>query len=175
MQIEEIAPRTVVTGRFLILEAQLRTAKNGSQFVALRLGDKSGEIGAKLWDANEEIFGRVPAGQVLEVKNLAAREFAGAVQLELDAKAASSWRVLPEAEVDFADFLPSAPRPRGTLAPPGDGHGRRRRTSSGGLAAGRFSPTTSCAPRLPRCPRRSSVIMSTSAACWSIRPAWCAL
>lgn len=115
MQIKEISPKTAVTGRFLIIEAQLRAAKNGSQFIALRLGDKSGEIGAKIWDASEEIFGRIPAGQVVELKGVAAREFAGAVQLEMDARAASSWRLLDEAEVDFADFLPTAPEPREEL------------------------------------------------------------
>ncbi|MGE5549911.1 MAG: 3'-5' exoribonuclease YhaM family protein [Bacteroidota bacterium] len=115
MLIKDINPQTAVSGQFLILEAQLRTAKNGSQFMALRLGDKSGEIGAKIWDASEDISGRIPAGQVIEVRNLKAREFAGTVQLELDAKAVSSWRVLPEAEVDFAAFLPTAPSNREEL------------------------------------------------------------
>jgi len=104
----------VVSGRFLVLEAQLRVAKNGSQFISLRLGDKSGEIAAKVWDANEEVFGRIPAGQVIEVRKLAAREFAGAVQLEMDAKG-TTWRILGEDEVDFAEFLPAAPSAREDL------------------------------------------------------------
>ncbi|MGQ9778704.1 MAG: 3'-5' exoribonuclease YhaM family protein [Bacillota bacterium] len=114
MLVKEIAPRASVSGRFLVLEAQLRAAKNGSQFIALRLGDRTGEIAAKVWDANEEVFGSLPAGQVIEIQNATAREFGGTVQLEMDGRA-PSWRVLSEEEVDFAEFLPVAPSPRDDL------------------------------------------------------------
>lgn len=112
--VKEIGPRGSVSGRFLVLEAQLRAAKNGSQFVALRLGDRTGEIAAKVWDANEEVFARFPAGQVIEIQNATAREFGGAIQLEMDGRALA-WRVLAEDEVDFAEFLPVAPSPRDDL------------------------------------------------------------
>ena len=112
--VKDIGPRTSVSGRFLVLEAQLRAAKNGSQFVALRLGDRTGEISAKVWEANEEVFGSLPAGQVIEIQNAVAREFGGSVQLEMDGRM-PSWRVLAEDEVDFSEFLPVAPSPRDEL------------------------------------------------------------
>lgn len=115
MQVKDIAARMPVSGRFLIVEAQLRTAKNGSQFVALRFGDRSGEIPAKMWDASEELFTQLPAGGVIELTNAAAKEFGGAVQVELDAKAPDAWRILDEAEVDFSEFLPTSPSPREDL------------------------------------------------------------
>lgn len=106
--IKEIKPQAMVTGRFLILEAQLRSAKNGSQFVSLRLGDKSGEIAGKIWDADEQVFSRVPVGRVMELRNLMAREFAGTLQLEIDAKG-TCWRILDDGEIDYTEFLPAAP------------------------------------------------------------------
>ena len=114
LQVKDISPRTEVSGRFLIVESQLRSAKNGSQFVALRLGDRTGEIPAKVWDANEDVFSRLPAGEVIEIKNLLAREFGGVVQLELDAKAAA-WRILDCSEADYSEFLPVSPSPQDEL------------------------------------------------------------
>lgn len=115
MLIKEITAKCEVSGRFLILEAQLRTAKNGSRFIAMRLGDKTGEIAAKIWDADEGLFDKVPVGQVIEVTRLTAREFAGSVQLELDGRSPAAWRVLAEDQVDFAEFLPVAPSARDDL------------------------------------------------------------
>lgn len=108
MLVKEINARAPVSGRFLVLEAQLRTAKNNSQFIAARLGDRTGEIAAKVWEASEETFERLPAGRVVELRNVTAREFAGSLQLEIDGRNASAWRVLDADEVEMADFLPAA-------------------------------------------------------------------
>lgn len=52
----------------LIKSAEVRIAKNGKKFISFVFADRSGEIGAKFWDASEEEIKKFQAGKVVLLK-----------------------------------------------------------------------------------------------------------
>ncbi|MGE5582254.1 MAG: 3'-5' exoribonuclease YhaM family protein [Bacillota bacterium] len=109
MEIKEITGNTPVTGEYLILENQLRTAKNGSTYLAMKIGDQTGELAVKIWDADLELFQLLEVGKVIELKNLTPKLFKGQIQLEWEGKQTDAFRLLPAAEIDYSKFLPRSP------------------------------------------------------------------
>ncbi|NLY75187.1 MAG: HD domain-containing protein [Firmicutes bacterium] len=109
MEIKEITGDQPVSGEFLIVENQLRTAKNGSCYLALRIADKTGEIAAKVWDADEATYRKLGVGQVIRLHNVQPKIYKDQIQLEWEAKKTDFFTVLPETKVDYGKFLPQAP------------------------------------------------------------------
>ena len=67
-------------GFLLVRSADQRSASNGSKYLDMTLGDKSGEINAKLWD------GTVPppeAGSVLRLRGT-IHEYNGRLQIRVE-------------------------------------------------------------------------------------------
>lgn len=88
---------------FLLIEScQVRTAKNGKNFLALTFQDKSGKMDGKFWDASEEDGERFKSGTIVEVSG--KRElYQGQDQLRI-------FSMHPSQEpMDPADFMTSAP------------------------------------------------------------------
>lgn len=109
MQIKDIQANKPVTGRFMIIDNQLRTAKNGTNYLAMKIMDATGELQVKVWDAGEELFQQLGAGTVIELENVIPKTFKDQVQLEWDSKNSTVFRVIPEQEIDYSEFLPHAP------------------------------------------------------------------
>jgi 3'-5' exoribonuclease len=107
--IRDLVEEAPVNGEYLVLELQQKTAKNGSSYLAMRIGDKTGEIPMKIWEyRNGSIHGLSP-GRVIRISGAALRSFNGSLQIEADGKGLSLIRVLDEAEVNYEAFLPSVP------------------------------------------------------------------
>jgi 3'-5' exoribonuclease len=85
---------------FLVREKELRTAKNGSQYIQCTLCDKTGTLAARMWQASEAIFNAIPAEGFLHVKGR-CEDYRGSLQVIIDA-----CRPYPSDKVDIADFLP---------------------------------------------------------------------
>lgn len=81
MLVKEIQAEGRVSGFFLIMDSQLRTAKNGTFYATLRLGDKTGEIAMKVWELSKEVFNELKIGKVIKVE-ATAKIFNGSLQLE---------------------------------------------------------------------------------------------
>ena len=109
MEIKEITGDQPVSGEFLIVENQLRTAKNGSNYLALKIADKTGEIAVKVWDADEATYRKLEVGKVVKLHNVQPKIYKDQVQLEWEAKQTEFFTVLPETKVDYGKFLPQAP------------------------------------------------------------------
>ena len=97
------------SGEFLIIANQLRTAKNGRSYLAMRIGDGTGELPVKIWDADVELFNSLEAGRVIALQNIRPRLFNHQIQLEWNGRDRELFRVLPEAETDYQKFLPQSP------------------------------------------------------------------
>jgi len=69
--IEDLRPGEPVDSVFLVAESSLRTARNGSSYLAVRLQDRSGQIEGRLWDASEAIAGSLQADDFVRVKGVA--------------------------------------------------------------------------------------------------------
>jgi 3'-5' exoribonuclease len=109
MQIKDITSGQPVNGRYMIAENQLRTAKSGSNYLAIKIVDSTGEVAVKVWDAGEEIFRRMAVGSVIELNQVAPKLFKDQIQLEWDAKNGNAFRLVPDTEINYSEFLPQAP------------------------------------------------------------------
>src|SRR6202790_2186574 len=85
---------------FLVTDKQLRANRNGNLYLQLELRDRTGNIGARLWNAGEPLFRSFDSGDFLLVKGK-VQLFQGALQMIL-----SHVEKVPETRVDLGDFLP---------------------------------------------------------------------
>lgn len=101
--ISELTPgKQVRDAIYLLVEKQLRVAKNGSQFLAARLRDVSGEIEARFWDVPSNVVDVLEEGQGVCVSG-EGTSFKGQPQLRLDS-------IVPHA-IRARDFFPSSSQP----------------------------------------------------------------
>ena len=85
---------------YLVVDKQLRANRNGNLFLQLELRDRTGTIGARLWNAGEPLFRSFEAGDFLLTK-AKVQLFQGALQMIVN----HLERVRPDS-VSLADFLP---------------------------------------------------------------------
>ncbi|MBQ9253023.1 MAG: CMP-binding protein [Clostridia bacterium] len=91
-------------GFLMVRGAEKKTDKNGRDYVDMNLGDKSGEINAKIW--NWDGLQEVPeGGKPIKVRGQ-VQEYNGRLQMKIE-----RWRVVtPEDPIDLAELVPAAPR-----------------------------------------------------------------
>jgi 3'-5' exoribonuclease len=88
---------------FVVRSKELRTTKTGGLFISFELGDSSGSISGKLWQASEAIFNGIPDEGFLQVKGR-VEDYRGTLQLSID-----SCRPYPKDKVNLSEFLPVSP------------------------------------------------------------------
>lgn len=99
--IAELKQGDSIGGSYLLLKVQINTARNGKAYGALSLGDRSGQVDAKLWDNAEDLLGPLEAGLVVKISGR-VDSYQGRAQLVLDSIAADE-NAVP------GDFLPASP------------------------------------------------------------------
>ena len=102
--VSDIAENAQVTGEFFVARKALLRSKSGSPYLALTLGDRSGNIEARVWEEAERVSAAFNEGDFVRVK-ARAEVFREAVQL-----AVTDLVRLEPAAVDLADFLPASER-----------------------------------------------------------------
>jgi len=92
------------TGFLMVRGAEKKADKNGREYVDMNLGDRSGEINAKIW--NWDGLRPMPeAGNPIKVRGR-VQEYNGRLQFRVE-----QWRETnPEDPVDLKELVPSAPR-----------------------------------------------------------------
>ncbi|HUA16167.1 MAG TPA: OB-fold nucleic acid binding domain-containing protein [Verrucomicrobiae bacterium] len=90
----------IVTSSFVVVAKQIKPKKTGEPYLALTLGDRSGQIEAKMWDNVEEVLEAFEQEDFLKVKGL-INKYKQRFQLTIH-----KLRKLSESEIDFADYLP---------------------------------------------------------------------
>ncbi|MBX3411417.1 MAG: HD domain-containing protein [Pirellulales bacterium] len=89
---------------FLAADKQLRPNRNGNLYLQVELSDRTGRIGARMWNASEHVYRSFENGDYVRIEG-STQVYQGAVQLIVT----NITRVLPE-EVDETDFMPLATR-----------------------------------------------------------------
>src|SRR5579862_5765527 len=102
--LSDLKPNQVFTTTFLVHVKDVRQKKSGEPYLSLLLGDRTGEIEAKMWDNVAEVMDTFDRDDFIRVKGL-LQIFQNRPQLTIHKMA----RVL-DAEVDFADFFPASQR-----------------------------------------------------------------
>jgi 3'-5' exoribonuclease len=102
--LNDLKPNQVFTTTFLVHVKDVRQKKSGEPYLSLLLGDRTGEIDAKMWDNVVEVVDTFERDDFVKVKGL-LQIFQNRLQMTVHKMA----RVL-DADVDFADFFPASSR-----------------------------------------------------------------
>jgi 3'-5' exoribonuclease len=60
----------IVTSTFVVVSKQIKPKKSGEPYLALTLGDRSGQLEAKMWDNVEPVLEAFEQDDFLKVKGL---------------------------------------------------------------------------------------------------------
>ncbi len=99
-----LVPNEVVTGQFLVLVKEIRQKKTGEPYLSLHLGDRTGEIDAKMWDNVPEVMDTFDRDDFIKVKGL-VQIFQNRSQFTIH-----RLRRLEEHEIDLGDYFPCSDR-----------------------------------------------------------------
>ncbi len=90
----------IVTSSFVVVAKQIKPKKTGEPYLALTLGDRSGQLEAKMWDNVEEVLDTFEQDDFLKIKGL-VNKYKQRFQLTVH-----KLRKLGDSEIDFSDYLP---------------------------------------------------------------------
>jgi 3'-5' exoribonuclease len=100
--IKDISEKDTIRGHYLVKEKRLAKTRNGKPFMSITLTDRTGEVGAKVWERAEEYSALFHEGDILEVGGN-AESYRGQIQITVSELATL------KGEVDHGIFLESAP------------------------------------------------------------------
>jgi 3'-5' exoribonuclease len=107
--VNQLANGESVDQVFLVADKQLRANRQGNLYLHLDLRDKTGAVGARLWNATEDLARRFEPGDYLGTRGK-VQVFQGALQLIL-----SHIEVVDASQIEHEDFLPQPSRDVGKL------------------------------------------------------------
>ena len=102
--VSEMRPNQVTTATFLVHIKDVRQKKSGEPYLSLVLGDRTGELDAKMWDNVAEVMDTFERDDFVKVKGL-LQIFQNRPQLTIH----KMMRIL-DTDVDFADYFPASDR-----------------------------------------------------------------
>ncbi len=85
---------------FLVRRKEMKTARNGSQYIQAELGDRTGSLSAKMWDATPLVFAAFDVDDFVRVRGK-VETYQNVLQLNLRTVTKAD-----PASVNLADFLP---------------------------------------------------------------------
>ena len=94
----------IITSNFVVVAKQIKPKKTGEPYLALTLGDRSGQLEAKMWDNVEEVLNAFEQDDFLKIKGL-VNKYKNRFQLTIH-----KLRKLGDSEIEFADYLPKTTR-----------------------------------------------------------------
>jgi 3'-5' exoribonuclease len=102
--VNEVEPNRVITTSFLVQSKEIRQKKNGEVYLSLLLGDRTGELDAKMWDNVTEVMDSFDRDDFVKIKGL-VQVFHNRPQLTIH-----KMRRMDESEIEFADYFPCSRR-----------------------------------------------------------------
>ena len=102
--VNELQPNQSITGSFLVTAKDVRQKKSGELYLSLLLGDRTGELDAKMWDNVAEALDSFERGDFVKVRGL-VQVFHNKPQLTVH-----KLRRMDESEIDIVDYFPATRR-----------------------------------------------------------------
>src|SRR5258706_4698928 len=102
--VKELTPNQLVTTSFLVHSKEIRQKKTGEFYLSLLLGDRTGELDAKMWDNVAEVLEAFDRDDFVKIKGL-IQIFHNRPQLTIH-----KVRRMDDSEIDFVDYFPSSER-----------------------------------------------------------------
>lgn len=107
--VSELEANQTITTSFLVQSKEVRQKKTGEPYLSLVLGDRTGEIEAKMWDNVTEVMDTFDRDDFVKVKGL--------VQLYQNRPQLTIHRMvrIDDSAVDMGDYFPVSKRDRGEM------------------------------------------------------------
>jgi 3'-5' exoribonuclease len=105
----ELEPNKIVTTSFLVHGKEIRQKKTGEPYLSLMVGDRTGEIDAKMWDNAAEVLDEFERDDFVKIKGV-MQVFHNRPQLTIH-----KLRRMDESEIDLADYFPASKRDPGEM------------------------------------------------------------
>jgi 3'-5' exoribonuclease len=102
--VKELEPNKVITTSFLVHSKEIRQKKSGELYLSMLLGDRTGELDAKMWDNVAEVIDSFERDDFVKVKGL-IQVFHNRPQLTVH-----KMRRMDDSEIEFGDYFPSSRR-----------------------------------------------------------------
>jgi len=102
--VNELVAGQAINGSFVVNAKEVRQKKTGELYLSLLLGDRTGELDAKMWDNVTEVLESFERDDFVKVKGL-IQIFHNRPQLTIH-----KIRRMDESEVEFVDYFPSSKR-----------------------------------------------------------------
>src|ERR1700730_2653789 len=102
--VRDLVPNQVMTSTFLVHIKDIRQKKSGEPYLSLLLGDRTGELEAKMWDNVTDVLESFSRDDFVKVKGL-LQIYQNRPQLTVH----KMMRIL-DSDVDFSDYFPSSER-----------------------------------------------------------------
>jgi 3'-5' exoribonuclease len=102
--VKELEPNRVITTSFLVHSKEIRQKKTGELYLSLLLGDRTGELDAKMWDNVSEVIDTFDRDDFVKVKGL-IQVFHNRPQMTIH-----KVRRMDDSEIEFGDYFPSSKR-----------------------------------------------------------------
>jgi len=102
--VNELEPSQIVTTSFLVHSKEIRQKKSGELYLSLVLGDRTGELDAKMWDNISEAVDLFERDDFVKIKGL-VQIFHNRPQLTIH-----KMRRMDDSEIDYADYFPCSRR-----------------------------------------------------------------
>src|ERR1700730_2416410 len=99
-----LEPNKVFTSSFLVQSKEIRQKKTGDFYLSLLLGDRTGELDAKMWDNVSEVIDSFDRDDFVKVKGL-IQVFHNRPQMTIH-----KVRRMDDSEIEFGDYFPSSKR-----------------------------------------------------------------
>src|SRR2546427_200645 len=99
----------VLTSSFVVVSKQVKPKKTGEPYLALTLGDRTGQLEAKMWDNVADALDAFEQDDFIKIKGL-LNKYKNRFQITIH-----KLRRLGDSEVDFADYLPKTSKDIGEL------------------------------------------------------------
>ena len=102
--VTELQPNQVITALFLVQSKDIRQKKSGEPYLSLTVGDRTGDVEAKMWDNASEVMLTFDRDDFVKIKGL-YQIFQNRPQITIHKLMRAD-----EREVDFTDFFPASER-----------------------------------------------------------------
>lgn len=104
-RVAELKPGRTLAGDYLVLDVVKAQSSRGSDYLSLNLADRTGKVGAKVWDLDEALEQVLQNGRVVKIQGQ-VETYRGQAQVVI--KWAES---RPQEDLDWREFLPASARP----------------------------------------------------------------
>jgi 3'-5' exoribonuclease len=104
LYVRDLQPNQVMTSTFLVHTKDVRQKKSGEPYLSLLIGDRTGDLDAKMWDNVAEVMDTFDRDDFVKVKGL-LQIFQNRPQLTIHKMMRQE-----DSEVDLGDYFPSSER-----------------------------------------------------------------